>query len=137
MNQILKPVFEMITGEYVLFDNVIYNYIILSIIGVIALKVAWNFVGKLYDYGIIIGKSSGSIIHWTIRLMIFTVLFYILSGIIWLTKFVYLYKTESIIILSSSAIILILYKFIQKVYTNNKRYAIKNEVKNEEKQSGN
>lgn len=127
----------MITGEYVLFDNVIYNYIILSIIGVIALKVAWNFVGKLYDYGIIIGKSSGSIIHWTIRLMIFTVLFYILSGIIWLTKFVYLYKTESIIILSSSAIILILYKFIQKVYTNNKRYAIKNEVKNEEKQSGN
>ena len=137
MKQILKPVFEMITGEYVLFDNVIYNYIILSIIGVIALKVAWNFVGKLYDYGIIIGKSSGSIIHWTIRLMIFTVLFYILSGIIWLTKFVYLYKTESIIILSSSAIILILYKFIQKVYTNNKRYAIKNEVKNEEKQSGN
>ena len=89
---------------------VIYNYIILSIIGVIALKVAWNFVGKLYDYGIIIGKSSGSIIHWIIRLMIFTVLFYILGGIIWLTKLVYLYKTESIIILASSVIILILYK---------------------------
>ena len=91
MKQILKPVFEIITEEYVLFDNVIYNYIILSIIGVIALKVAWNFVGKLYDYGIIIGKSSGSIIHWIIRLMIFTVLFYILGGIIWLTKLVYLY----------------------------------------------
>ncbi|HJJ09747.1 MAG TPA: hypothetical protein OIM50_05595 [Clostridiaceae bacterium] len=133
MKQILKPVFEIITEEYVLFDNVIYNYIILSIIGVIALKVAWNFVGKLYDYGIIIGKSSGSIIHWIIRLMIFTVLFYILGGIIWLTKLVYLYKTESIIILASSVIILILYKLIQKVYTNNKRYAIKNEVENEEK----
>lgn len=133
MKQILKPVFEIITEEYILFDNVIYNYIILSIIGVIALKVAWNFVGKLYDYGIIIGKSSGSIIHWIIRLMIFTVLFYILGGIIWLTKLVYLYKTESIIILASSVIILILYKLIQKVYTNNKRYAIKNEVENEEK----
>lgn len=133
MKQILKPVFEIITEEYVLFDNVIYNYIILSIIGVIALKVAWNFVGKLYDYGIIIGKSSGSIIHWIIRLMIFTILFYILGGIIWLTKLVYLYKTESIIILASSVIILILYKLIQKVYTNNKRYAIKNEVENEEK----
>lgn len=113
MKQILKPVFEMITGEYVLFDNVIYNYTILSIIGVIALKMAWNFVGKLYDYGIIIGKSSGSIIHWTIRLMVFTVLFYILSGIIWLTKLVYLHKTESISILVSSVIIFILYKFIQ------------------------
>lgn len=113
LKQILKPVFEMITGEYVLFDNVIYNYIILSIIGVIALKMAWNFVGKLFDYGIIIGKSSGSIIHWSIRLMIVTVLFYILSGIIWLTKLVYLHKTESISILVSSVIIFILYKFIQ------------------------
>lgn len=133
MKNILKPIFEMITGEYVLFDNVIYNYITLSIVGIIALKVAWNFVGKLYDYGIIMSKSSGSIIHWTIRLITFIVLFYILSGIIWLTKFIYLYKTASIIILASSVIFMILYKFIQKVYRNNKRDVIKDEVKNEEK----
>lgn len=133
MKQILKPVFEMITGEYVLFDNIIYNYITLSIVGIIALKVAWDFVGKLYDYGIIMGKLSGSIIHWTIRLITFIVLFYILSGIIWLTKFIYLYKTVSIIILVSSVIFMILYKFIQKVYRNNKRDVIKDEVKNEEK----
>ena len=123
----------MITGEYVLFDNVIYNYITLSFVGIIALKVAWDFVGKLYDYGIIMGKSSGSIIHWTIRLITFIVLFYILSGIIWLTKFIYLYKTASIIILSSSVIFIMLYKFIQKVYRNNKKDVIKDEVKNEEK----
>lgn len=133
MKQILKPFFEMITGEYVLFDNVIYNYITLSIVGIIALKVAWDFVGKLYDYGIIMGKLSGSIIHWTIRLITFIVLFYILSGIIWLTKFIYLYKTVSIIILVSSVIFIILYKFIQKAYRNDKRDVIKDEVKNEEK----
>lgn len=133
MKNILKPIFEMITGEYVLFDNVIYNYITLSIVGIIALKVAWNFVGKLYDYGIIMSKSSGSIIHWTIRLITFIVLFYILSGIIWLTKFIYLYKTAIIIILASSVIFMILYKFIQKVYRNNKRDVIKDEVKNEKK----
>lgn len=133
MKQILKPVFEMITGEYVLFDNIIYNYITLSIVGIIALKVAWDFVGKLYDSGIIMGKSSGSIIHWTIRLITFIVLFYILSGIIWLTKIIYSHKTVSAIILASSVIFMILYKFIQKVYRNNKRDVIKNEVKNEEK----
>ncbi len=133
MKNILKPIFEMITGEYVLFDNVIYNYITLSIVGIIAFKVAWNFVEKLYDYGIIMSKSSGSIIHWTIRLITFIVLFYILSGIIWLTKFIYLYKTAIIIILASSVIFMILYKFIQKVYRNNKRDVIKDEVKNEEK----
>ena len=116
MKQILKPVFEMITGEYVLFDNIIYNYITLSIVGIIALKVAWDFVGKLYDSGIIMGKSSGSIIHWTIRLITFIVLFYILSGIIWLTKIIYSHKTVSAIILASSVIFMILYKFIQKVY---------------------
>lgn len=133
MKQILKPVFEMITGEYVLFDNIIYNYITLSIVGIIALKVAWDFVGKLYDFGIIMGKSSGSIIHWTIRLITFIVLFYILSGIIWLTKIIYSHKTVSAIILASSVIFMILYKFIQKVYRNNKRDVIKDEVKNEEK----
>ena len=129
MKQILKPIFEIIKGEYILFDNVIYNYITLSLVGIIALKVAWDFVGKLYDYGIIMSKSSGSIIHWTIRLITFIVLFYILSGIIWLTKFIYLHKTESIIILSSSVIVIILYKFIQKVYRNNKKDVIKDEVK--------
>ena len=129
MKQILKPIFEIIKGEYILFDNVIYNYITLSLVGIIALKVAWDFVGKLYDYGLIMSKSSGSIIHWTIRLITFIVLFYILSGIIWLTKFIYLHKTESIIILSSSVIFIILYKFIQKVYRNNKKDVIKDEVK--------
>ncbi len=129
MKQILKPIFEIVKGEYILFDNVIYNYITLSLVGIIALKVAWDFVGKLYDYGLIMSKSSGSIIHWTIRLITFIVLFYILSGIIWLTKFIYLHKTESIIILSSSVIFIILYKFIQKVYRNNKKDVIKDEVK--------
>lgn len=133
MKQILKPVFEMITGEYVLFDNIIYNYITLGIVGIIALKVAWDFVGKLYDSGIIMGKSSGSIIHWIIRLITFIVLFYILSGIIWLTKIIYSHKTVSAIILASNVIFMILYKFIQKVYRNNKRDVIKDEVKNEEK----
>lgn len=123
----------MITGEYVLFDNIIYNYITLGIVGIIALKVAWDFVGKLYDSGIIMGKSSGSIIHWTIRLITFIVLFYILSGIIQLTKIIYSHKTVSAIILASSVIFMILYKFIQKVYRNNKRDVIKDEVKNEEK----
>ena len=129
MKQILKPIFEIVKGEYILFDNVIYDYITLSLVGIIALKVAWDFVGKLYDYGLIMSKSSGSIIHWTIRLITFIVLFYILSGIIWLTKFIYLHKTESIIILSSSVIFIILYKFIQKVYRNNKKDVIKDEVK--------
>lgn len=128
MKQVLKPVFEMITGKYVLFDNVIYNYIILGIIGIIALKVAWNSVRKLYDCGIIMTKSSGSIIHWIIRLITFTALFYILSGVMWLTKFINLHKAISITALVSSIIIFILYKFILKLYRKNKISTIRDEV---------
>lgn len=125
MKQILKPVFEIITGEYVLFDNAIYNYIILGIIGIIALKVAWNSVRKLYDCGIIMTKSSGSIIHWIIRLITFTTLFYILSGVMWLMNFINSNKAISIIILVSSIITFILIKFILRLYRNNKISTIK------------
>lgn len=76
MKNILKPIFEMITGEYILFDNILYNYILynyiaIGVIGLIALKAAWNIVGNLYDLGIIEGKTSGSIIHWGIRFFVF------------------------------------------------------------------
>ena len=36
MKVILKPIFEMITGEYVMFDNIIYNYAIMAVIGLFA-----------------------------------------------------------------------------------------------------
>ena len=36
-------------------------------------------MNEINQYGIITGKSSGSILHWAIRLFIFSVIFYILS----------------------------------------------------------
>lgn len=115
MKEILKPIFEMITGEYVLLDNVIYNYIALSIVGIIALKVAWDSVGKLYEYGIIMTKSSGSIIHWTIRLIVFVTIFYILNFVIWITKFIYTYKIIFIIAIVILIIFIIIFKIVKKI----------------------
>ena len=64
---ILKPLFEIVTGDIVVFDNIIYNYIALFGVGEIALRIAYQLVGCLYDEGIIDGKSMGSIIHWGLR----------------------------------------------------------------------
>ena len=113
MKVILKPIFEMITGEYVMFDNIIYNYIIMTVIGLFAFGIAWRCVGKLYDNNIISGKNSGSLIHWTIRLVVFIALFYIFNLLIWLTKFIYIHRQIICIIICSAVILaIIIYRFI-------------------------
>lgn len=88
MKKILKPIFELITGEFVLFGNVIYNYIAMGIVGVIAFVVAFTIVGKLYDEDMISGSCIGSLVHWIVRTLVFLVVFYILSVVIWLIKFI-------------------------------------------------
>ncbi|KNY30534.1 hypothetical protein [Pseudobacteroides cellulosolvens] len=88
MKTILKPIFEWLTDGYTLFDNVLYNYITISIVGFIAFSVAWNIVGSLYRNDIISGKTSGSILHWMIRLITFVVLFSFVSIILRVIRFI-------------------------------------------------
>lgn len=115
MKFILKPIFEMITGEYVMFDNIIYNYIIMTVIGLFAFGIAWRCVKKLYDNNIISGKNSGSLIHWTIRLVVFVALFYIFNLLIWLTKFIYIHRQIICTIICSIVILAIIIRIIYKI----------------------
>lgn len=121
MKSILKPIFEMITGEYILFENIIQNYVAMSIIGYIAYLVAKKLVGWLYHENIIEGKTIGSIIHWTVRTIVFLIVFFILVGALWLTKFIVTYRdiilmSISIIIISSIIIkCIIKYKVLRKI----------------------
>lgn len=117
MKQILKPIFEIVKGEYILFDNIIYNYIAMAIIGLIAYRIAWKCVKKLYNNDIISGKGIGSIMHWIIRLIVFLLIFYVCSVFIWITKFIYTYKN---IILSCTIGIIIIIIMI-KIIKNNKK----------------
>ena len=109
MKNILKPIFEMVTGQYILFDNIIYNYIAIAIIGVLAFEIAWKLVGNLYDSGIIM----------------FMIIFYLCSAIIWLTKFIFAYRTTVLIIIGTIAVFVIIYKIIKKVKKMNKPIVLK------------
>ena len=115
MKFILKPIFEMITGEYVMLDNIIYNYIIMTVIGLFAFGIAWRCVKKLYDNNIISGKNSGSLIHWTIRLVVFVALFYIFNLLIWLTKFIYIHRQIICTIICSIVILAIIIRIIYRI----------------------
>ena len=67
----LKFLFEYITNPLAINIDPIYEYIILFVIGTIAYVVAFRKVGQLYDRGFISGSILGSIVHWTIRLVLF------------------------------------------------------------------
>lgn len=82
----LKWCFNFVTDQFTLFDNYLYNYMAMGIIGAIAFVIAYGLVGKLYDNDIIEGASIGSILHWIIRLIVCTALFLAVSFVIWLVK---------------------------------------------------
>ena len=86
MKVILKPIFEWLTGDFALFDNPLYNYIVMAVIGIIAFGVAFSLVGALYRAEHLSSRGAGSIIHWAIRLIVFVIIFYIFSALMWLVQ---------------------------------------------------
>ena len=90
VKEILKPIFEWLTGNYNLFDNVLYNYAVMVSIGFLAFVVAWRIVGFLYAYDLIRGRTVGSIIHWSVRFIAFVIIFTVVSVIIWFIKLILL-----------------------------------------------
>lgn len=76
-------IFDLITSPYSLFDDPIYNYIAMAIVGSIAFTIAWNIVGKSGIRG-----ELGSILHWTIRIIAFIVVWFIFSILISITIFI-------------------------------------------------
>lgn len=84
MSVIFKPLFDILTGNVAVCNNILYNYLIMLVIGEISFRAAFSLVGDAYDLGIIHGKTSGSILHWVLRFPIYTTIAYILRGGIWL-----------------------------------------------------
>lgn len=82
MSIILKPLFEILTGEVAVCENILLNYAIMLGIGEIAFQAARSLVGDAYRAGMISGKSAGSILHWSIRLLIYVVIAYLLRAAI-------------------------------------------------------
>jgi len=87
MRELFKYVFERITDPLSLPIPWYWDYIIISIIGFIAYKVAFRSVGKLYDNNELNTKTGGRIVHWTIRLVVFVLIWFLVYAVIEITKF--------------------------------------------------
>lgn len=78
----MKSVYECIISSYSLLANPLEDELIMGIIGIIAYLIAYRAVGKLYDYNIISGRKSGSIVHWIIRLLVWMIIFNIAKTLV-------------------------------------------------------
>ena len=94
----MKLLFDFLTSPLGLPISPIYEWLILFIIGEIAFRVAFRAVGELYDADFISGRSIGSIIHWSIRLVIFVAFWAVAYGVIAVAKFVIANKDAIILI---------------------------------------
>ncbi len=107
-----KFIFDLITSPYSLFDDTIYNYIAMAIVGSIAFTIAWNIVGKSGIRG-----ELGSILHWTIRIIAFIVVWFLFSILISITIFI-INNWVLILLCLIILIILLIIKYYAKKHPN-------------------
>ena len=69
-------IFEYLTDSFSLSDNPVNNGVAMALIVVISYVITFALVGKLYSYNFIDGSGEGKILHWIIRLIVSTVIFY-------------------------------------------------------------
>lgn len=74
MKGIMSFIFEYLISPYEISDNPIMNYLLITIVGLCAFYIAFYLVGKIGARG-----ELGSILHWTIRFVVFVILFTMVS----------------------------------------------------------
>lgn len=111
-----KTIFDLITASFSLFENPIYNYIAMTIIGLIAFKLAFSIVGKSELRG-----EAGSIAHWIIRFLAFVFIWFACSILIKLITFI---MNNWLVVIISCLLLLLIY--VLKIYSKNNPASILN-----------
>ena len=77
MRELFSFIFDQLTDPLSLPITPLYEWAILGIIGMIAYAISFRIVGDMYHSGCIHGSFLGSLSHWTIRLLIFSLLWFV------------------------------------------------------------
>ena len=88
MRELFSFIFDRITDPLGLPIESWKEWIILLIIGAAAFRIAFRFVGDMYDSGAISGGFAGSFFHWLIRAVVFVAIWAVTYAVIEATKFV-------------------------------------------------
>lgn len=80
----MKQLYELLTYPLSIIEDPFWDFVLMTIIGSLSFIVAWNFVGEIGIRG-----KSGSILHWTVRIIVMFLLCFITSLVIKLVIFIY------------------------------------------------
>lgn len=102
----MKKLYELLVYPLSVIDDPFWDFILMSIIGIIAFATAWQFVGEIGIRG-----KFGSVVHWTIRFIVMAILCFVTTLAIKLYFFVtsipiYMWIIISIIIACIISIII-------------------------------
>lgn len=73
----MKYLFEYLTDSFSLLESPLDDYVVMTIIGIIAYSIAYGLVGRLYKDDVIDSRGAGHVLHWIIRLIVFVIIFYL------------------------------------------------------------
>ena len=73
----MKKLYELLVYPLSVIDDPFWDFILMSIIGIIAFATAWQFVGEIGIRG-----KIGSFVHWTIRFIVMAILCFVTTLVI-------------------------------------------------------
>ncbi len=84
----IKQFFDILIDPLGLPINCILEYVILGVLGEIAYRRAYSYIGELYRRKIIHGKTEGKIAHWVSRFLIYVSLWVVARFLIFVVKWI-------------------------------------------------
>ena len=97
----MRSVFDLITLPFSLFENQLYNYLAMALIGAISYRIAFWSVGELG-----LKRRAGSDAHWIIRFIVFVTIWLICCIAIKIVTFII---NNWLIVIISGIMLLLVY----------------------------
>lgn len=105
----MKQLYDFLTFPLSIIEDPFWDFVLMAIMGSLSFVIAWNLVGETQIRG-----KAGSILHWTIRLIVMFLLCTITSLLIKLVIFIYNVPLVIWIALGIAVLLILLIFFVMK-----------------------
>lgn len=119
----MKQLYEMLTYPLSIIEDPFWDFVLMTIIGSLAFIVAWNFVGEIGIRG-----KAGSILHWTVRIIVMFLLCFITSLVIKLVIFIYNIPLVTWLAIGIAVLLILLIVIVLKFTLFSKKEKKRNEI---------
>lgn len=119
----MKQLYEMLTYPLSIIEDPFWDFVLMTIIGSLAFIVAWNFVGETGIRG-----KAGSILHWTVRIIVMFLLCFITSLVIKLVIFIYNIPLVTWLAIGIAMLLILLIVIVLKFTLFSKKEKKKNKI---------